>query len=253
MKITPIVLICLLYSVVGYSQHAKVHSHNDYDQRVPFWKAFYAGANSIEADIFLKDGVLYVTHAEDEIIEKRTLEKLYLKPLNSIYGQTSTEDKVSTIRSLQILIDIKSEALSSLDALIHLLSDYPALTLNENLRFVISGSRPNPTQYYKYPDYIWFDYQDLEPLSDRALNKVALISMSFKKFSQWNGKGTMEKVELDAIKQAIKKAHGYQKPFRFWATPDTQNTWGTMIDLGVDFINTDRPGECVEFVISREE
>ena len=47
----------------------KVHSHNDYEQELPFWYAYSNGAASIEADVFLKNGTLYVTHAENEIKE----------------------------------------------------------------------------------------------------------------------------------------------------------------------------------------
>ena len=246
------VLIWLLLFSVGMFaqeiQHPRVHSHNDYDQSVPFWNAYSSGANSIEADVFLKHGVLYVTHSESEIIQERTLEELYLKPLLEIYGMSKDAQAVQENQNLQILIDVKSEAIPSLEALINLLRAYDGLTKNSQLRFVISGNRPKPEQYSTYPDFIWFDHQDLEPISDQAWGKVALISMSFGRFSNWNGTGSISTSDLTEIERVIKIAHGYDKPFRFWGTPDSRLAWETFSTLGVDFINTDLPSQCVEFV-----
>src|SRR5690606_18753685 len=169
------VLIWLLLFSVGMFaqeiQHPRVHSHNDYDQSVPFWNAYSSGAHSIEADVFLKDGVLYVTHDESEIIAERTLEQLYLKPLNELYGITRENQNAHENQDLQILIDMKSEANTSLDALVNLLMEFPELIVNSQLRFVISGNRPKPEQYSSYPDFIWFDHQDLAPISDQAWDK----------------------------------------------------------------------------------
>ena len=81
----------------------QVHSHNDYAQEFPFWGAYVGGAASIEADVFLKNNILYVTHSEAEILPENTLERLYLQPLA---GLARTGD----LRKLQLLIDIKSDA-----------------------------------------------------------------------------------------------------------------------------------------------
>ena len=43
-----------------------IHSHNDYAQKRPFWGAYEAGADSIEADVFLVDGELLVAHSRNE-------------------------------------------------------------------------------------------------------------------------------------------------------------------------------------------
>lgn len=254
MKHNRILFIFLFLFSVGLIaqdvQQPRVHSHNDYDQSVPFWNAYSSGAHSIEADVFLRNGVLYVTHDESDIIGNRTLEQLYLKPLNELYGVPRNIQNAQEIQDLQILIDVKSEAKTSLAALVNLLREYPELTRNSQLRFVISGNRPIPEQYNSYPDFIWFDHQDLASIPEQAWNKVALISMSFGKFSNWKGTGSIATSELKEIERAIKEAHRYHKPFRFWATPDSESAWETFSRLGVDFINTDRPSKCVKYVSS---
>lgn len=44
-----------------------IHSHNDYAQERPFWGAYEAGADSIEADVFLVGGDLLVAHSRKEL------------------------------------------------------------------------------------------------------------------------------------------------------------------------------------------
>jgi hypothetical protein len=53
-SIPPVMTSDLHYTI------ANTHSHNDYEQRVPFWTAYNAQFGSIEADIFLVDGRLMV-------------------------------------------------------------------------------------------------------------------------------------------------------------------------------------------------
>ena len=48
----------------------------------------------------------------------------------------------------------------------------------------------------------------------------------------------------------VEKAHDFRKPFRFWATPDSKTAWKSMVNLGVDYVNTDQPFECVTYVNS---
>ena len=74
-----------------------MHSHNDYQQSIPFWTAYESGLNSIEVDVFLKNDSLYVTHSESEIIKDRTIESLYLTPLSKIISSQSDSIKTTYI------------------------------------------------------------------------------------------------------------------------------------------------------------
>ncbi|MCH5686690.1 hypothetical protein LWM68_21950 [Niabella sp. W65] len=84
-------LLCLVVSLIispaiaqkkqATPTTAAAHSHNDYLQKFPFWQAYYEGFGSVEADVFLKEGNLVVAHTAGEIDKERTLEALYLKPL----------------------------------------------------------------------------------------------------------------------------------------------------------------------------
>src|SRR5690606_5025206 len=139
-----ITTICLCFvntiNAQNYNSYS-IHSHNDYEQKSPFWNAYINGLTSIEVDIFLKGNTLYVTNAENEIKENSTIQSLYLDPLlKEIKSKKNTDD-------IQLLIDLKSEAKSTLKNLVKVLKKYPELISNPKISFVISGNRPSPESY----------------------------------------------------------------------------------------------------------
>ncbi|RDW75533.1 hypothetical protein BP6252_06675 [Coleophoma cylindrospora] len=60
------------------------HSHNDYERNTPLFDALKAGCTSVEADIWLEDSELYVSHHKSQIKPNRTLNTLYINPLLEI-------------------------------------------------------------------------------------------------------------------------------------------------------------------------
>lgn len=161
----------------------KIHSHNDYLQTVPFWSAYANELESIEVDVFYKNRTLYATHSESDIIIERTFQALYLQPIQKII-----ELELGNQQEIQLLIDIKSEPYETLDKLISILEKYPDVIHNEKISIVISGNRPDEKDYANYADYITFDHQTLETLdNEKAWEKIALVSLDFNDFSEWNG------------------------------------------------------------------
>ena len=225
------------------SNQIRIHSHNDYRQIKPFWTAYENGLNSIEIDVFLKNNTLYVTHSESEINKKRTIESLYLTSLEKLISS-----QLYSINKLQILIDIKSDPKNTLNKIVQILNQYPQIINQKNISIVISGNRPDPEEYEYYPDFIFFDHQSLDPLVKQKMwSKIALISLDFGKFSNWNGKGSMTAKDYKKVDSVVRIAHQYGKPFRFWATPDTKGAWKTFRILGVNYINTDHPAQASNY------
>lgn len=215
------------------------HSHNDYEQPVPFWLAYGEGFGSIEADIFLKNGELYVAHNILELQKHRTLEQYYLQPLLQCLKEGNGHPFMDTSRSLQLLIDVKTDAIPTLQKLIEKLNAYPALRNQTGIRWVISGNIPAPEHFQDYPSFIWFDGDAQRPYTAEALSKIALFSTSFRKISYWNGIDSLSIIDHVKLKQLICTTHQLQKPIRFWAAPDKPLAWNTLMQLGVDYINTD--------------
>ena len=219
---------------------SNAHSHNDYEQHRPFELAYENGFGSVEADVWLKDGKLCVAHDAKDIDSKKTIGSLYLDPLLKKLKANKGHIYPDRKKKLQLLIDIKSEAKATIEVLIKELENYPDLINNKNLKFVISGNRPKPEEYANYPVFIFFDGRPNEEYDKEALKKVGLISESYYKFARWNGVGEIAANERIALLSAIQKAHQKGKPFRFWATPDTEASWKLFMELGVDYINTDK-------------
>jgi alkaline phosphatase len=224
------------------------HSHNDYEQQRPFALAYENRFGSIEADIWLKDGLLVVAHDAKDIDPNKTLSVLYLDPLAKKIAENKGDVYPDGKKELQLLIDIKSDAIATLNTLITELKKYPSLIHHKKLRFIISGNRPQPTEYGAYPSFIYFDGRPAEQYDKKALKKVGLISDNYYKFAQWNGKGEIAANQRAALISVIEKSHAMGKPFRFWATPDTEASWKLFMELGVDYINTDKVEGLAEFL-----
>jgi len=228
----------LLAQPAGYTV-SNAHSHNDYEQKIPFWLAYQEGFGSIEADIFLHNGELLVAHEARELVNHRTLEDLYLHPLQSCVDKNSGHPYADASRRLQILIDIKTDSIETLDKLIETLRKYPALISNPSLQFVITGNRPDASLFAGYPSFISFDGVLSRTYSKEALDRIAMLSDNFQTYSRWNGKGRVPEKEWAVLQDAVKKGHQLKKAVRFWGAPDFINAWYQFMHLQVDFINTD--------------
>jgi len=218
---------------------ANIHAHNDYQQPIPLLTAYYRQVGSIEADIFLQDGELYVAHEQEEIQPGRTLEALYLEPLQKLIQENKGTPYSHPERKLQLLLDLKTNGEKTLPVLVKVLEKFPAISRNASIQLVISGNKPAPSTWAQYPNFIFFDGNPAEPYTAGELQRIALFSDSFRKYTQWNGKGLIVKDERNRISGLIDSVHHLNKKMRFWATPDNVNTWQTLVHLGVDYLGTD--------------
>jgi alkaline phosphatase len=221
---------------------ANAHSHNDYEQPQPFWEAYRHGFGSIEADIFLlnNEPELLVAHTLEEIAQKkRRLDSLYLLPLIQCLRQHGGYPFADTTKKLQLLIDVKTIAAPALQKLVETLERYPELSHNPSVRFAISGNRPAQDSFQLYPACIVFDAELKKDYSNQALQKVVLMSANLKDYTSWNGTEQLPAQDKAVLAAVIRKAHDLYKPVRFWGAPDSPEAWRVLMDLGVDYINTD--------------
>jgi alkaline phosphatase len=227
---------------------ANAHSHNDYENPVPFYTAYNAGFGSIEADIFLIHGTLLVAHDFKELQKNRSIEDYYIKPLLAFVQKNNGYAFADTSKRLQMLIDIKTGAVNTLDSFIALLKKYPLLISNTSIQWVITGNRPADSTFGSYPSFIWFDGLLFKDYSLQALQKIQMMSDDFKSYSAWRSEGKIPPADLYKLKQAIEKCHAVSKKVRFWDAPDNPTAWSVFIKLGVDFINTDKIEELKSFL-----
>ena len=239
----------LIAQTISAYTTAQAHSHNDYEQKRPFDEAYEQQFGSIEADLFLVDGVLYTAHNKADIKPDRTFAKLYLDPIlaqikknnGKIYGQEGL--------ILQLLIDLKTPAEETLEALVKILEPSKEIFgKGGSVKIVISGNTPAPEKFSQYPSYIFFDGRPGVAYTSEQLDRIGLISQAFQKYSFWNGEGEIPKKDKKAVAEVIRQTHDLKRKMRFWATPDNINTWKTMMALGVDYLNTDKVIEMGDYL-----
>ena len=228
-----------------------IHSHNDYAQRVPFFQAYAQQVSSIEADVFLHDGQLLVGHDVEDLRADMTFEALYVEPIVTLFARNGGRAFRASDQTLQLMVELKSETDPTLRAVAALLGRWPEVFDPEvnpaAVRVAVTGRVPAPEAFDRYPRFLGFDGAWDADYTPEQLERIALISTNFRDFSQWNGKGTIIPDEKERLEQVIDRAHEQGKPVRFWNAPEGTTVYYTFYDMGIDYINTDKPEVCAAF------
>jgi alkaline phosphatase len=152
---------------------------------------------------------------------------------------------------LQLLIDLKTEAVPTLDLLTLKLKDYPDVfdpAVNPHaIRIVISGNKPDPSAYFNYPGLIFFDGIIGQKYSNEQLGRIPLFSENLRTLISWDGQGSIPAQELKKLVATIDSLHKMNKKVRFWNAPDNPLAWKILLDAGVDYVNTDHINQLAEF------
>lgn len=252
-----ILIIFLLLGVIFNSVTAQyttlnAHSHNDYENDIPFRLAYDNHFGSIEADIWAVNGELFVAHYQADIKPERTLEALYLNPVSEIFRQNAGRAWKDDPSTFQLLIDLKTPVEPTLSILIEKLKPLRDIfdpDVNPHaVRIVLSGNRPEPSDFHKYPGFIFYDGLLDRSYNDELLKKVPLFSENLRKFTSWNGQGDINDKEKKRIQSVIDSVHGLNNKIRFWNAPDNQDAWNILMKMGVDYINTDKIIELSDYL-----
>lgn len=240
--------IALLCQIMAYAQRpVLMHSHNDYCRTAPFYEAYSQKASSIEADVFYIDGELLVGHDLEDLRPDMNFREMYVEPVVRMFHLNGGRAWKDTSAPLQLMVELKSDTEPELSAVIDLLSQYHDVFNPHAVRVVITGNVPSPNDFSKYPEFITFDGDFNTGYTTDQLRRIALFSTDFGAISKWNGKGNIPSGDLSHINALIDKAHGMGKPIRFWNAPESTDTYQAFLDLGIDYINTDKPAVCAAF------
>ena len=128
----------------------RLHGHNDYLQPVPLQRALDLRLGSIEADIYLVDGELRVGHERWQLRKGRTLESMYLDPLQAASKRGALRDDGLP---LVLLVDIKAQGAVVYSHLREVLRGYRDMLTRfvdgriepGAVTILLSGSRPAAT------------------------------------------------------------------------------------------------------------
>lgn len=243
-------------------QPCRIHSHNDYQRNIPFYRAYSQQVNSMEADVYIdpsSETGLLVAHDPQELSNAYDIEELYLKPIAFIFAQNDGRPWKNEDRSFMLMVDLKTTFHPTIDRLIAKLKKYPEVfdpSVNPYaVQIVITtGNPPAPADFNTFPAFILFDGLIKVDYTEDQLKRVAMISEPFSAYSKWKADGLpFPESDQKVIRKLVEKAHQQGKPIRFWAAPDNPTAWKALQDLGVDIINTDNPEACTLYFKSQGE
>jgi alkaline phosphatase len=256
LKITFVALMAC--ALAANAQNAVLlHSHNDYERVAPFWEAYSERFDSVEADVYCIDGKLFVSHDKKDVAPERTFEALYLEPVLKVFGLNGGRAWAGSEQTIQLLIDIKETTEPTLGTLVRLLEAHPDVfdpAVNPYaVRVVMTGNVPSPADFDRYPDFIFFDGNLDAEYTQGQLQRIALFSAPFYKYTLWRGRGRGSKAGWEKVMEAVERAHAQGKPIRFWGAPENETVYHVFYSLGIDYMNSDRPAECALFYKSHPE
>ncbi len=227
------------------------HAHNDYTHSRPLFDALSHGFSSVEADIHLLDGQLFVAHDAKDIVPSRTLQSLYLEPLveqiekngGSVYGDG---------RPLTLIIDVKTNAQDTYLALHQVLRRFQSILTvysGQDIRegaiiAIVSGNRARGLMEAQDVRYAAYGGRLTDIKSGASASLMPLISDCWTDHFKWSGDGTMPHRERAKLNRIVADAHAAGQGIRFWATPDEPGrrrvaVWRALVEAGADFIGTD--------------
>lgn len=251
LKLIPLLLACFAVASAAQAEApakplSQAHSHNDYEHKRPLFDALDRGFCNIEADVHLVDGQLLVGHDPEDVNPERTLQALYLDPLQKLIAERNGQIFPNGQR-LTLLVDFKTDGPATYAALAKALQPYESFISGmqdgkwqpRQVDVVISGNRPI--------DLIANDRQRLATVDGRLSDLengppsdlMPLISDNWTSHFLWRGDGPFPAPQRSRLARLAKQAHEQDRRLRFWATPDAPTFWQELQAAGVDVIGTD--------------
>lgn len=242
-------------SVRSVDPALRLHGHNDYLQPVPLQRALDLRLGSIEADIYLVDGELRVGHERWQLRKGRTLESMYLDPLQAASKRGALRDDGLP---LVLLVDIKAQGAVVYSHLREVLRGYRDMLTRfvdgriepGAVTILLSGSRPAAMVAAESDRLCALDgrMRDLDAKPPPPVHLVPWVSGSWRAISDWTGSDDLMAGELGRIATVLAKAHEQGRKVRFWGAPDRKESWGAFFDLGLDLICTDQPKQAARWL-----
>ncbi|EPS35992.1 hypothetical protein H072_10420 [Dactylellina haptotyla CBS 200.50] len=255
-----------------------IHSHNDYWQKVPFYKAISVGAISVEADVYARDGDLLVAHEETALSPNRTFRSLYVNPLIETLERQNPKTKFvndsrcgvfdeDCTQTLYLWVDLKTGVeetwplvAAQLEPLRkrNWLTKWDGETIIPGPVTVIGTGSANwetlivnktrPRDYFVDAPLLsigteseQLDKDGKVPLYDHTSSPFATTSLPA---AVGYVRGQLSSKQLKKVEDLVKKAKDRGIKVRIWETPGwstkrRHNIWRQLMDIPVGLLNTD--------------
>lgn len=238
----------------------RAHAHNDYEHARPLYDALDRGFSSVEVDVYLVNNQLLVAHDPTQLQPERTLQSLYLDPLRQRVKQNKGRVYAKGGLEFTLLIDVKTEAVTTYFALRDVLKQYKDIltTFNTDSRIpmavvvIVSGNRAQAVMESETTRYAGMDGRLGDLNSTTSPNLIPLISDSWANNFTWRGEGSISTEERQKLRQFVSTAHAQGRRIRFYATPDNIPMWRELLTADVDLINTDDLAGLQQFLLQED-
>jgi hypothetical protein len=213
--------------------HLRAHAHNDYEHERPLLDALGHRFYSVEADLYLNDGKLAVSHLNLPWEDKHALEQLYLEPLQAPFT---------------LWLDLKQGSRELVDTLHAVLEKYPMLTRIDGdavhpgaVTVVLTGDARGKADFVsRYPQRRAVrdsnDYSPEDPPADSAWGYYAL---KWSDYLESSGTGALDESQRARLACIIENAHAQGRKVRFFGAPNHPDAWRVALEYGVDFLGAD--------------
>ncbi|BFZ65480.1 hypothetical protein YB2330_006653 [Saitoella coloradoensis] len=252
-----------------------VHSHNDYWRTTPLLSALSYGLTSVEADVWLINGTLFVGHDRGALNVEKTFASLYIDPLVQLLENINQNDgefeatgwngvfSMDNTQSLQLLVDLKTDGpetwpyvLKALEPLRERgwLTNYNGSAVT-NSAVTVVGTGNTPLQQVLAQNSTRDAFFDAPLASLNATFTPAvspLASTNWAKAVGWNGIRDISQKQRQAIRDQVATAHAAGLKVRYWGYPNwpvwaRDNIWKVLVEEGVDWLNVDDLSGIAEF------
>jgi hypothetical protein len=237
-----------------------VHAHNDYLHPRPLLDALDRGFTSVEADIHLVDGELFIAHDLKKVQAGKTLVSLYLEPLRQRIKANGGRVYVGG-PVVVLLIDVKTPFDATYPVLREVLSGYSDVltTWKERKRTerallaIVTGDRKRDVIAADEPRLCACDGELADLDANPPAELVPWISADWGKNFTWRADGftPMPEAEREKLRAIAARVHEQGRTLRWWGSPDNAIFWAESRADGVDWINTDDLAGAQKFVLSK--
>lgn len=230
----------------GYGIYA--HAHNDYEHERPLLDALDQNFHSVEADVWLVDGEILVSH--DKGRYKGSLKDLYLDPLRERVNKNKTVHGDG--EPFYLWLDIKDKQAELRTTLHALLENYSMLSIFSEadhqknvtgpVTAILTGEDRSKRAYVdEFPiRRVCRDGNYYKPEDPAADNKWQWYALNWNKYIKWDGVEPMADDQYRILIDLLNDAHLKGRKVRFWSCPDNERYWTLALAVGIDQINTDK-------------
>ena len=227
--------------------HYNAFSHNDYWRENPLQDALAFRYNCVEADLWLINGELYVSHDRPEPNPSITFENLYLKPLVARVQANGGKVYPGSDRPFYLMVDCKAQGEEMYKLLKKQMEPYKEYFCSVDngeykegaVLFFLSGDRPKNSLPKEASRFTFLDGQIKDLGQGIPASLAPVVSDNYSDFFTWKGEGEMPADQLQKMREIIRKVHGEGKLFRWWGAPDTEVFKRFFINEGVDLVGAD--------------